>query len=134
MDIDPGKKWECPTCSKTIKEKGNFTKHLATHDPDAKVKCQVSVYICNTETDLAISSHHITHILLRFVEKFIKIHLAYALTCGGFILMTRNDPVVTRVIGSFSTRSTYGNILKPSTARRKDVVSHARSLVVGKPT
>lgn len=44
MDLNIGKKWGCSTCTKTFKTYSDLTKHIVTYDPDAKVKCEVSVY------------------------------------------------------------------------------------------
>ncbi|OXA47634.1 Zinc finger protein 26 [Folsomia candida] len=33
--------WKCPICSKTFKAKRNLRYHILTHNPEAKVKCQV---------------------------------------------------------------------------------------------
>lgn len=44
MELKPENKWECPTCSKTFKTKQHFTQHVVTHDPNAKVKCEVSSF------------------------------------------------------------------------------------------
>lgn len=41
MDLNQAKRWECPECSKNFRTKQNFTNHLLTHDPNAKVKCKV---------------------------------------------------------------------------------------------
>lgn len=43
MDSSPQKTRSCPQCSKVFKNKRNLDAHLVTHDPDAKVKCDVSV-------------------------------------------------------------------------------------------
>ncbi|XP_035712468.1 zinc finger protein 25-like isoform X2 [Folsomia candida] len=40
MDLKPGKKWECSKCSKTFKTNTKLTRHMVTHDPDAKVTCE----------------------------------------------------------------------------------------------
>ncbi|XP_035713451.1 zinc finger protein 271-like isoform X2 [Folsomia candida] len=39
--MKPGKKWECTKCSKMFHTKRDLTLHMVTHDPDAKVKCEV---------------------------------------------------------------------------------------------
>ncbi|OXA45230.1 Zinc finger imprinted 3 [Folsomia candida] len=41
MDLNPGKKWEYSKCSKTFKTNDKLTTHMVTHEPDAKVKCEV---------------------------------------------------------------------------------------------
>lgn len=39
--MKPGKK--CPTWSKTFKSVSDLSRHVVTHDPDGKVKCEVSI-------------------------------------------------------------------------------------------
>ncbi|XP_035711565.1 gastrula zinc finger protein XlCGF8.2DB-like [Folsomia candida] len=51
--MKPVNKWECPKCSKTLATKAILTTHLATHDPDAKVKCQICGKISKTPASLA---------------------------------------------------------------------------------
>ncbi|OXA45161.1 zinc finger protein 184-like [Folsomia candida] len=59
MDLQPGKTWKCSKCSKTFALKCNFTKHVITHDPDAKVKCKICGKILKNPDTL---SHHMTGI------------------------------------------------------------------------
>ncbi|XP_035713529.1 zinc finger protein 708-like [Folsomia candida] len=40
MDLTTGKKWECAQCSKQFKSNKYLTRHMVTHDPDAKVTCE----------------------------------------------------------------------------------------------
>ncbi|OXA47567.1 zinc finger protein 25 [Folsomia candida] len=55
MDVKVAKKWDCSECSKSFKANKYLTKHMVTHDPDAKVKCEV----CGTfsKNRIALSSH-----------------------------------------------------------------------------
>ncbi|OXA47582.1 zinc finger protein 665-like [Folsomia candida] len=53
MDLKPGYKWECPKCSKMFKTCHNLTRHMVTHDPDAKVKCEVCGIICKNKVVLS---------------------------------------------------------------------------------
>ncbi|XP_035712330.1 zinc finger protein 333 isoform X2 [Folsomia candida] len=41
MDNHPEKKWECSKCSKRFKTRTELNRHLATHDPNARVKCKI---------------------------------------------------------------------------------------------
>ncbi|XP_035713597.1 zinc finger protein 888-like [Folsomia candida] len=41
MGPHPVKKFQCPECSKTFKDKYHLKDHEITHDPDAKVKCEI---------------------------------------------------------------------------------------------
>ncbi|XP_035701240.1 gastrula zinc finger protein XlCGF46.1-like [Folsomia candida] len=52
MDL---KKWECPTCSKTFKNKHHFNRHVITHDPYAKVKCEICGKI--SKNPVVLASH-----------------------------------------------------------------------------
>ncbi|XP_035712239.1 zinc finger protein 2-like [Folsomia candida] len=51
--MKPGKKRECSKCSKTYQSKKALRRHLVTHDPDAKVKCEICGIISNTRFTLA---------------------------------------------------------------------------------
>ncbi|OXA45158.1 zinc finger protein 99 [Folsomia candida] len=53
MDHNPGKK--CPKCTKTFKTNRSLTRHMVTHDPDAKVKCEVCGKI--SKNPHALSDH-----------------------------------------------------------------------------
>ncbi|OXA45366.1 PR domain zinc finger protein 5 [Folsomia candida] len=59
MDLTPGKKWECEKCSKQFKTKDHLTRHVVTHDPDAKVTCEVCGKIFKNKRSL---SKHILEI------------------------------------------------------------------------
>ncbi|XP_035713494.1 zinc finger protein 480-like [Folsomia candida] len=55
MDLNPENKWECQNCSKMFETNRRLTRHMVTHDPDAKVKCEVCDIIVKNRTTL--SSH-----------------------------------------------------------------------------
>ncbi|OXA44927.1 Zinc finger protein 90 [Folsomia candida] len=55
MDMKPGKKWECSKCSKRFKANSALTRHVVTHDPDVKVKCEICGII--SKNRLALSYH-----------------------------------------------------------------------------
>ncbi|XP_035713759.1 zinc finger protein 708 [Folsomia candida] len=55
MDVKSRNKWECLECSKTFKTKRNLEMHVFTHDPNAKVKCEICGKISKNPPSL--SSH-----------------------------------------------------------------------------
>ncbi|XP_021961412.1 oocyte zinc finger protein XlCOF15-like [Folsomia candida] len=58
MDPNPEKKWKCLHCSLAFKGKGDFNRHLVTHDPNAKVKCKDCGKILKNHVTL---SAHVSH-------------------------------------------------------------------------
>ncbi|XP_035716009.1 zinc finger protein 570-like [Folsomia candida] len=54
MDVNPGQKWGCPRCSKTLKTDNPLDTHMVRNDPNAKVKCEVCEIIA--KNTLALSS------------------------------------------------------------------------------
>ncbi|OXA45027.1 Zinc finger protein 26 [Folsomia candida] len=55
MDLKQGRKWECPKCSKSFKTHGDLNRHIARHDPDGNVKCEVCGLL--SKNRVALSSH-----------------------------------------------------------------------------
>lgn len=49
MGLKPGKKWDVSKCSETFKTDDTLTRHMAKHNPGAKVKCEVRVLICKIQ-------------------------------------------------------------------------------------
>ncbi|XP_035713655.1 oocyte zinc finger protein XlCOF26-like isoform X2 [Folsomia candida] len=58
METAGGYKLECPHCSKKFAKKDKFARHVATHDPDARVKCE----ICGKMLKNASLSSHMKHL------------------------------------------------------------------------
>lgn len=130
------KVWKCSTCSKTFPTKQRLTNHIVTHDPEAKVKCQVTIWICNAETNFTIwtrMTHLIALVMFRFAENSSKILKPYHPTCQGFIVIG-NDQVVPFVTGCSVHLPTSGNTLTQSTAGPNGLDLHANFQDVGKPT
>ncbi|XP_035713709.1 zinc finger protein 83-like [Folsomia candida] len=65
MDSHPEKKWKCHHCSWTFKGKGDFDRHLMTHDPNAKVKCKICGKILKNPATL---SAHMSHMHTRRIR------------------------------------------------------------------
>ncbi|XP_035712182.1 zinc finger protein 135-like isoform X2 [Folsomia candida] len=52
--MKPGKRWECSKCSKTFHTCQDLTRHVVTHDPHAKVKCEVCGKFCKNQHALSL--------------------------------------------------------------------------------
>lgn len=72
MDPQPEQRWECATCSKTFKTKSYLTAHMVTHDPDAKVTCEVRVKIDQSQTNFTIQFSHVLISVLIGMRKNIQ--------------------------------------------------------------
>lgn len=146
MDIKPGKKLECPQCSKTFKFKSEPAHHVVTHDPAAKVKCDVSLSIRNLifNFDYVHMCANLqiffqvfvtqTLFLFRSAVKFTKIQKPYRPTCEQPTL-NRNSTRATFVSVFFTRLPAFEDtITSCTTLPGSDPVCHVGLLDVRKPT
>ncbi|XP_035708074.1 zinc finger protein 26-like [Folsomia candida] len=88
MGRNSGKKWECPKCSKTLKTKQSLKNHVVSHDPDARMKCEICGKISKNPVALA---GHIARIHKNRDRR--NCHICHRLFCDSRALRMHIDAV-----------------------------------------